>query len=57
MDALESVGPGSWGFWIVVALGLALVVLYRSMRKQMGRVDFNADGLTDDERMHGSNGT
>lgn len=51
MDGLEAVGPGSWGFWIVVAMGLVLVVLYRSMRKQMRRVDFNADGTTDEERM------
>lgn len=45
------IGPGSIGFWVVVALGLALFVLYRSLRKQMRRVDFNPEGSTDEERM------
>ena len=52
-DEESSAGPGSLGFWVVVALALALFVLYRSMRKQIRRVDFDAEGTTDEERMHG----
>lgn len=52
-DEESSAGPGSLGFWVVIALALALFVLYRSMRKQIRRVDFDAEGTTDEERMHG----
>lgn len=44
-------GPGLLGFLVVAFLLLALFLLYRSMRKQLRRVDFDADGVTDEERM------
>lgn len=49
----SGVGPGLYGFLVLVFLIVALVVLYRSMRKQIRRVDFDPDGVTDTERMHG----
>ncbi|SDU52887.1 hypothetical protein [Jiangella alkaliphila] len=53
-DADDSgVGPGLYGFLVMVFLIVALVVLYRSMRKQIRRVDFDPDGANDSERMHG----
>ncbi|NED99803.1 hypothetical protein [Phytoactinopolyspora halotolerans] len=45
------ISAGSAGFWIVIALALALVVLYRSMRKQLRRVDFDESASTDEERV------
>lgn len=45
-------GPGSIGFWVVVALAVALFFLYRSMRKQVRRIDFDPAGMTDEERMN-----
>jgi hypothetical protein len=45
------VGPGLLGFLVVVALGLALVFLYRSLRKQLRRIDFDADATSDVDRM------
>jgi hypothetical protein len=51
-DAADAgAGPGLLGFLIVAGLGLALVVLYRSLRRQLGRIDFNAEATTDAERM------
>ncbi|NED95266.1 hypothetical protein G1H11_08050 [Phytoactinopolyspora alkaliphila] len=50
-DGGLSISAGSVGFWIVVALILVLVVLYRSMRKQIRRIDFDEDATTDQERM------
>ena len=44
-------GPGLLGFLVIVFLGAALVLLYRSMRKQMRKVDYNDEGITDEERM------
>ncbi|HET6729594.1 MAG TPA: hypothetical protein VFG96_09250 [Jiangellaceae bacterium] len=44
-------GPGLLGFLVVVALGLALVFLYRSLRKQLRRIDFDADATSDVDRM------
>jgi hypothetical protein len=38
-------------FLVVLALGLALVFLYRSMRRQLRRIDFDADATSDAERM------
>lgn len=35
------VTPGLLGFLSIVFLGIAVVLLYRSMRKQMGKVDPN----------------
>lgn len=48
-----SVSAGSAGFWIVIALLLVLIVLYRSMRKQIRRINFDESGTTDEERMRG----
>jgi hypothetical protein len=45
------IGPGLLGFLVVVALGLALVFLYRSLRKQLRRIDFDADAASDVDRM------
>lgn len=45
------IGPGSLGFWIVIALIVVLFFLYRSMRKQIRRVDFDPDAATDAERI------
>ena len=47
----SAVGPGLVGFLVVVALGLALVFLYRSLRKQLRRIDFDADATSDADRM------
>jgi hypothetical protein len=49
----SEIGPGLYGFLVVVFLVLALVVLYRSMRKQIRKVDFDPEGTTDTERMQG----
>lgn len=48
-----SFGPGPIGFVILAGLALAIILLYRSMRKNLRRIDFNPDGSTDTERMHG----
>ena len=45
VPADSAIGPGLLGFLVVVALGLALVFLYRSLRKQLRlllRVAFRA---------------
>ncbi|TDE09110.1 hypothetical protein [Jiangella asiatica] len=47
------IGPGLLGFLVVIFLLVALLVLYRSMRKQIRKVDFDDEGLTDAERMRG----
>ncbi|WP_123788563.1 hypothetical protein [Phytoactinopolyspora halophila] len=60
MDVIEAVGAfrdgrsGEWGgipvnagpatFWLVVALLLTLIVLYRGMRKHLRRVNFDESG-------------
>jgi hypothetical protein len=51
VPADSAIGPGLLGFLVVVALGLALVFLYRSLRKQLRRIDFDADATSDVERM------
>jgi hypothetical protein len=47
----SAIGPGLLGFLVVVALGLALVFLYRSLRKQLRRIDFDTDATSDADRM------
>jgi hypothetical protein len=47
----SAIGPGSLGFWIVIGLIVVLFLLYRSMRKQMRRVDFDPTATTDAERI------
>ncbi|PZF81383.1 hypothetical protein [Jiangella anatolica] len=49
----SGIGPGLYGFLVLIFLIVALVVLYRSMRKQIRKVDFDPDGVSDDERMRG----
>ena len=51
VPADSAIGPGLLGFLVVVALGVALVVLYRSLRKQLRRIDFDADATSDVDRM------
>ena len=51
VPADSAIGPGLLGFLVVVALGLALVFLYRSLRKQLRRIDFDADATADVDRM------
>lgn len=45
---------GPYAFFFFVALGLSLVFLLRSMRKQMRRIDFDEQGASDAERMQGA---
>jgi hypothetical protein len=45
-------GAGPGAFLMVVLLGAALVLLLRSMRKQLRRIDFDDTGESDAERMH-----
>jgi hypothetical protein len=47
------IGPGLLGFAIMIFLLTALFLLYRSLRKQIRRVDFDAEGETDEERTRG----
>ncbi|SRR5690606_19050150 len=47
------VWPGIGGILIIVALALAMVFLYRSLRKQLKRIDFDPEGKSDHERMRG----
>jgi hypothetical protein len=50
-NADSNVGIGFLGFAVIAALALAVVFLYRSMRRQLGRIDFDANGTSDAERM------
>lgn len=47
----SSIGPGLLGFLVVVGLAAAVFVLYRSLRRQLKRIDFDPEGRTDAERM------
>ncbi len=40
-DNPNHVGPGAVAFWIVIALGVGLFLLIRSMGRQMRRIDFD----------------
>lgn len=46
-------GPGVVGVLILLGLALAVLLLYRSLRKQLTRIDFDPEGGTDSERMGG----
>jgi hypothetical protein len=48
----SAIGPGLAGFLIFALLVVAVVFLYRSLRKQLKRIDFDPTGETDAERMH-----
>jgi hypothetical protein len=50
-SANSSDGIGLVGFLVIAGLALALVFLYRSLRRQLGRIDFDANGRSDAERM------
>jgi len=47
----SGMGPGLTGFLVLAFLAVAVVFLYRSMRKQLRRIDFDPEGTTDAERM------
>ena len=47
----SGMGPGLTGFLVLLFLAVAVVFLYRSMRKQLRRIDFDPEGRTDAERM------
>ncbi|WP_116949911.1 hypothetical protein [Jiangella endophytica] len=47
----SGIGPGLYGFLVLIFLVVALFLLYRSLRKQIRRVDFDAEGASDAERM------
>jgi hypothetical protein len=47
----SGVGPGLLGFLVFAGLCAALIVLYRSLRRQLRRIDFDAEGESDAERM------
>lgn len=47
----SGMGPGLTGFLVLAFLVVAVVFLYRSMRKQLRRIDFDPEGTTDAERM------
>ena len=49
----SNTGIGLLGFLVIAGLALALFFLYRSLRHQLGRIDFNAEGTSDAERMRG----
>lgn len=45
--------PGLLLFLLVGGLALVLVFLYRSMRRQMKRINFDPEGTSDHQRMRG----
>jgi hypothetical protein len=45
------VNAGSVSFWLVVALILIVIVLYRSMRKHIRGIHFDESATTDQDRM------
>jgi hypothetical protein len=47
----SAIGPGLAGFLIFALLVVAVLFLYRSLRKQLNRIDFDPTGETDAERM------
>jgi hypothetical protein len=47
----SGIGPGLLGFLVFLALLVALFMLYRSLRRQLKRIDFDPEGKTDAERM------
>jgi len=42
----DRVSPGLYGFLAVVFLGVAIFVIWKSMNKQIKRVDFDEDATT-----------
>lgn len=53
-DNPNHVGPGAVAFWIVIALGVGLFLLVKSMGRQMRRIDFD-DGSEPGDAAPGSN--
>ncbi|SDT56097.1 hypothetical protein [Jiangella sp. DSM 45060] len=49
----SGIGPGLYGLLVLVFLIVALFLLYRSLRKQIRKVDFDPEGVDDAERMRG----
>jgi hypothetical protein len=52
-DGGISFGMGMLGVLLTVGLIASVVLLYRSMRTQLKRIDFDPEGTTDAERMRG----
>lgn len=50
-SSLPGMGNGLLGLIVTAGLVVAIIVLYRSMRTQMKKIDFDAEGATDAERM------
>jgi hypothetical protein len=46
-------GLGLLGVLLTAGLVATVIFLYRSMRTQLKRIDFDPQGLTDEERMRG----
>lgn len=53
-SSLPGMGNGLLGLIVTAGLVVAIIVLYRSMRTQMKKIDFDAEGTTDEERMRGA---
>jgi hypothetical protein len=52
----DDVKPGWLGFGVFILLALALVVLWFSLRKHLGRVDFDEEDPGSAERPRRTNG-
>lgn len=53
-ESLPGMGSGLLGLIVTVGLVVAVILLYRSMRTQMKKIDFDPEGTTDAERMRGA---
>lgn len=53
-DSLPAMGGGLLGLIVTAGLAVAVILLYRSMRTQMKKIDFDPEGTTDAERMRGA---
>ncbi len=55
-NLLEKYQPGPIALGVVVLLGVAVFFLWRSMRHQLKRIDFDEQAPDDQSRMRGSGG-
>ncbi len=53
-ESLPAMGGGLLGLIVTAGLVVAVILLYRSMRTQLKKIDFDAQGTTDAERMRGT---
>lgn len=51
---LEKYQPGPVALGVVVLLGVAVFLLWRSMRHQLKRIDFDEEASDDESRMRGT---